>query len=369
MKNELNHFGGYRPFLLAVLFLSLYLAFIILRPFIQTIVLAIVLASIFYPLKYRLLRLYRGRENAAALTAVIVLTFLIVLPVLFFMGSLMAQGVDTVNKINTWISTGHLQELSKNPVVTNSLAWLQERTFFARIAESNPIEYLLQWSKSTGQFIISRGAYLLKDLAGIVFKFFVMIFITFFIIRDGQRILAEMRALSPLRDEQEERIIHIMKDVGRSVLLGSFLTALCQGLAGGIGLAIVGIPAFFWGSLMGFASLIPFVGMALIWVPAVGYLALMGRWKAALFLFLWCTLLVGMIDNFLRPFLMRGEGKMSPFYVFLAIIGGVTYFGLPGILYGPLILAFARVMLFIYKVEYRGLLDEKNRKRDAVSNQ
>ena len=178
-----------------------------------------------------------------------------------------------------------------------------------------------------------------------------------------------MRALSPLRDEQEERIIHIMKDVGRSVLLGSFLTALCQGLAGGIGLAIVGIPAFFWGSLMGFASLIPFVGMALIWVPAVGYLALMGRWKAALFLFLWCTLLVGMIDNFLRPFLMRGEGKMSPFYVFLAIIGGVTYFGLPGILYGPLILAFARVMLFIYKVEYRGLLDEKNRKRDAVSNQ
>ena len=360
MNHEFNHFGGYRPFLLAVLFISLYLAFIILRPFIQTIVLAVVLASLFYPLKHRLLKIYRGRENAAALTSVLVLTFLIVLPVLFFLGALMSQGVETINKVNAWIGAGHLKGLLKHPVITDALSWLRERMEFAHLTESDPTEYLLQWSQNTGQFILSRGANLLKDLAGLIFHFFVMVFITFFIIRDGESILAEIRTLSPLKEEQEDRIILKMKAVGRSVLLGSFMTALCQGIAGGIGLAIVGIPAFFWGALMGFASLIPFVGMALIWLPAVGYLALTGRWKAALFLFFWSTLLVGTIDNFLRPFLMRGEGKMSPFYVFLAIIGGVTYFGLPGILFGPLILAFARVMLFIYKVEYRQLLDEKN---------
>lgn len=359
MNDERSHFKGYRPFLLAVLVLSLYLAFIILRPFVQTIVLAIVLASISYPFKRRLLKLYRGRENAAALTAVIVLTFLIVLPVLFFLTALMSQGIEMVTSIQDWISAGHLKGILKHPVITDVLAWLQDHVEFARLLERDPTEYLLRWSQNAGQFILSRSTSFLKDVAGLIFHFFVMIFITFFIIRDGESILAEIRELSPLKEEQEDRIIQKMKLVGRSVLLGSFLTALCQGIAGGVSLAIVGIPAFFLGALMGFSSLIPFVGTAPVWIPAVGYLLFMGRWKAALFLFLWSTLLVGAIDNFLRPFLMGGEGKMSPFYVFMAIIGGITYFGLPGILYGPLILAFARVMLFIYKVEYRQLLDEK----------
>jgi predicted PurR-regulated permease PerM len=104
--------------------------------------------------------------------------------------------------------------------------------------------------------------------------------------------------------------------------------------------------------VMAFASLIPIVGTALIWVPAAVYLVLLGKWGWALFLALWCILLVGAIDNFLRPFLMRSGAKMSPFYIFLAILGGVQFFGLAGILYGPLILSFAMIMLYIYGVEY-----------------
>jgi predicted PurR-regulated permease PerM len=144
-----------------------------------------------------------------------------------------------------------------------------------------------------------------------------------------------------------------MKAVGRSVLLGGFLTMLCQGVAGAIGFAIVGIPAFFWGTVLGFSSLVPVVGTALVWIPAVAYLAAVGEIKGAIFLSLWSIVVVGSIDNFLRPFLMRGEGKMSTLYLFLAIIGGVKYFGMAGILYGPLILGLASVMLAIYRVEYR----------------
>ena len=129
-------------------------------------------------------------------------------------------------------------------------------------------------------------------------------------------------------------------------------------LAGGIGLAIVGIPGLFWGTVMGFSSLIPVIGTALVWGPAVIYLLLFGKWKAGIFLLVWSIVLVGSIDNFLRPFLMRDENNLSPFYIFLAIIGGVQYFGLAGILYGPLILTFAMVMLYIYGVEYQDFLSE-----------
>jgi predicted PurR-regulated permease PerM len=112
----------------------------------------------------------------------------------------------------------------------------------------------------------------------------------------------------------------------------------------------------------GFSSLIPIVGTSLVWVPAVIYLVLLAKWKAALFLAIWSVVLLGSIDNFLRPFLMKGEGRMSPFYIFLAIIGGVQYFGLLGILYGPLILSFAMIMLYMYGAEYREdlLAEEKS---------
>ncbi len=169
-----------------------------------------------------------------------------------------------------------------------------------------------------------------------------------------------------LLKEQEEKLLHDIRAVAKSVLLGTFLTALCQGLVGGIGLSLVGIPGLFWGTVMGFSSLIPIVGTALVWIPATVYLLLLGNWKSALFLALWSIFLSGSIDNILRPFLMRGEGRMSPFYVFLAIIGGVQYFGLSGILYGPLILSFAMIMLYLYGVEYRGDLLSETKNIDAV---
>jgi predicted PurR-regulated permease PerM len=176
------------------------------------------------------------------------------------------------------------------------------------------------------------------------------------------------RYFSPLRKDQEDRILTGVRVVAKSVLLGTFLTALCQGLVGGIGLALVGIPGLFWGTVMGFSSLIPLIGTALVWVPAAVYLVLLGKMKAAAFLAVWCVVLVGSIDNFLRPFLMRGEAKMSTFYIFLAIVGGVQYFGLTGILYGPLILSFAMIMLYIYGVEYEDDLHLKE-KAGAVLNE
>ena len=115
-------------------------------------------------------------------------------------------------------------------------------------------------------------------------RFFIMMFIIFFLLRDGAEMVEKIKYLAPLREDQEDRIIERIRAVARSALLGSFLVALGQGLSGGIGLSIVGIPGFFWGAMMGFTSLIPLIGTALIWVPAVIYLALLGKWKSMVFL-------------------------------------------------------------------------------------
>ncbi len=321
---------GYRPFLLVVLFFSLYLVYLILGPFMDTLIFAIVLASLFYPLQVYLVRIYRGRSSLAALTIIFIITFLLVIPIFIFASALVSQGLDSVTKVHDWIRAGNLQKITEDPRILAYTTKLTERFGFLELKQLDVVSNLLQFSKNLGQFLLSKGATLLGNVASLVTHFLIMIFVVFYLVRDGYEMLQKGRSFSPLRKEQEEALLHGIRAVAKSVLMGTFFTALCQGLVGGIGLWIVGIPGLFWGTVMGFASLIPIVGTALVWIPATVYLIILGNLKSALFLTLWSIFLAGSIDNFLRPFLMRGEGRMSPFYIFLAIIGGVQYFGLAG---------------------------------------
>lgn len=347
---------SYRPFLVVVLLFSLYMTYNILRPFAHTIIFAIILASMFYPLHTWLARLCRGRNALAGLISILVITFVIVLPLLVFSSALISQAVQSINLVNDWIRAGNLQKIMEDTRIVTYTAWVQEHAPFIDLQKLDIQGNILQFSKNFGQFLLSQGANFLGDMLGIVSRFFIMMFIIFFLLRDGAEMVERIKYLAPLREDQEDRIIGRIRAVTRSALLGSFLTALGQGVSGGIGLSIVGIPGFFWGAMMGFTSLIPLIGTALIWIPAVIYLALLAKWKSMVFLIVWCVLVVGSFDNFLRPYLMKGQTGMSPFYIFLAIIGGVQYFGLAGIIYGPLILTFAMVMLYIYQIEYRDLL-------------
>lgn len=351
-------FHGYRPFLLVVLFFSFYLTYLILHPFLDTLIMSIVISSLFYPLQTWLVKLYRGRQTLAALTIVFILTFVIAIPVFFFASTLIAQGVQTINQINDWIRAGNIQKLNQDPRVMEYLDWVQTRLSFLDLQKIDVASNIMALSKNFGQFVLSRVATILGNVASLVTHFFILVFICFYLVRDGEAMVEAGRSLSPLRKDQEDRLLSGIRVVARSVLMGAFATALCQGLVGGIGVAIIGLPGLFWGTVMGFTSFIPIVGTALVWVPMALYLVLLGTWKAALFLALWCIFLVGAIDNFVRPYLMQGQSNLSPFYIFLSIIGGVQYFGLIGILYGPLILSFAMIMLYLYGTEYREDLEE-----------
>ena len=149
----------------------------------------------------------------------------------------------------------------------------------------------------------------------------------------------------------EKLLIDRLKSVAKSALLGTGMTSLAQGVLAMVAFAIVGVPWFFWGVMTAFASLIPVIGCAIIWIPCAIYLHVIGKTGMAIFLALWSIIVVGCADNFIRPYFMKEDSGMSSMIAFFSILGGMQLFGLLGVIYGPLICGVCAVLLYIFKLE------------------
>lgn len=359
MEIKANHF--YTAFFLGVLFISLYGAYLVLEPFVHIIIIGAVLAALFHPLHAAIVKKFGGKKNLSALLTLAVVVLVIIVPLVFVASALLTQGAQTVNATQHWLLTADLNNLARNEAVAPVVAWLESHLPFLDLDKIDIQGDLLALSKSIGQYLLDAGTSIIGNAVMAGVNFCILAFVLFFLIRDGETLLARIKHLSPLREEQENRIITQFQEVSRSVIMGCFLIAVLQGVAGGIGLAIAGVPAFFWGTMMAFCSLIPVVGTALIWGPAALFLMLTGQVGWGIFLVFWGAVVVSMIDTVLRPLFLGGRSKMSMITVFLAIIGGIKYFGGLGLLYGPLLISFAMIMLSIYSEVYADVLSEDKR--------
>jgi predicted PurR-regulated permease PerM len=361
---KLNQGHYFLFFLLIIVFIACYH---IIKPYINPIVLAAILAIILSPIQQRLEKILHERKNLAALISCTLLTIIVVLPLMIILIALINQGITSFTKIQQWVADDGFNELMNSPFVSKLMSFINKflpdiKKFFPEVDLKNLKfnESLLKASSSIGKGLINQGGELFGNLAALIGKFFLMIFTFFFLIRDREKFSRALFHLVPLSSSQEERIISKIKSVSQSALLGTFVTAIAQGAAGGLAFWIAGLPGLFWGSAMAFASLIPLVGTALIWVPATIYLFFIGDWGYGIFMFLWCSIVVGMIDNFVRPIFMSGAGDMSTMLIFFAILGGLNYFGLIGLLYGPLIFGLAIVLLYIYSLEFEAFLNHQD---------
>jgi predicted PurR-regulated permease PerM len=364
-KNIQSHY-----FLVFLLFVILYGCYCIIQPYIHAIILAIILSIVFIPIHRKVEKWLRGRKTLAAIVSCALLTLVVVLPVMFLLIALIQQGVSSINEIYDWVAAGKYEQLTQSPVLISAIeiwdkvvVFLEkyfphmELDFLTVEAEFiQPEKMLLSMSTYTAQFLLNQGTYLLGNLTAIIGKFFLMIFTFFFLVRDYDSIVDQIFHLIPLSTSQENRIINRVQEVSRSAILGTLVTAVAQGTVGGITFWLAGLPGLFWGTIMAFASLVPLFGTALIWVPASLYLLLSGRWMASLFVMLSCIIFVGMIDNFVRPLFMQGSSDMSTLLIFFSILGGMQYFGLIGLLYGPLIFGLTLVLLYIYSIEFEPFL-------------
>ncbi|MDH3347183.1 MAG: AI-2E family transporter [Desulfobulbaceae bacterium] len=364
-KNHLQLNPNY--FLFFLIIIVLIGCYNIIHPYLHTIVLAFILATIFNPLHRKVERFFKGKKNRAALISCIFITLVVVMPLFFMLLALIQQGVESFNAIYHWVDSGAYQNVINHPLVDNISSRLGEylpdlRKNFPNIdiKSINFEKVALNTSEAIGKLLLDQGGNLASNLTAFVGKFFLMLFAFFFFVRDEEKIIDAVLHLIPLSSSQEYKIIFKINAVAKSALLGTVVTALAQGLAGGIAFYICGLPGFFWGMAMAFASLIPLIGTSLIWAPAALYLLAAGHWGYAIFMVLWCVIVVGMIDNFLRPYFMQDAADMSTFLIFFAILGGINYFGLIGLLYGPLIFGLLMVLLYIYKIEFDDFLTKQD---------
>jgi predicted PurR-regulated permease PerM len=323
------------------------------------VIFAIVLTSACYPIYRRILHWNKGRKNRAAFLAATLLVAVAVVPLVGFSAVLIDEGVASVGRASDWLQAGNLEKVLSSTWV-QPLRHVADRVFaWLDLDEMKLQEVLIDASRGLGKLILSWSTAVLGDVPGLVIQFALLVLLVFYLFRDGQVILARLEHLAPLAKEQKEKLVQRVRTLAGSVVLANLGTAVAQGIAGGIGLWITGISPFFWGTMMAFTSLIPAVGTALVWIPAACYLLVVGSWGKALFLVLWGALVIGSIDNFLRPFLMKGEGEISSIYLFFAILGGINLFGIVGILYGPLILGIVNILVHLYELEYGDLLADE----------
>jgi len=348
-----------RVTLLVLLLASLYLAFRILKPFLNPILIAVILTPLVHPLFNWFKRRLKGKAGLASLITCLLVVIVILGPLALLGIGLINQGAASVQALQDWVNSGQLDALLQGDQIARAKQAVGRMLPLLDPERLDIKGMLLSTSSKIGTLLLAKGGALLSSTGSLLGSLLLMLFVLFFTVRDGDEILAGIRSLSPLRASQEEKLLERIRAVSKSAILGAFGTAIAQGVAGGIGLAIVGIPALFWGSIMAFASLIPLVGTALVWLPACAFLALTGHPGKAAFLALWSLIVVGSVDNFLRPVLMKGESEMSTLWIFFSILGGLQVFGLPGMLYGPLVFGLVAVLLYLYRAEFGDFLDEQ----------
>jgi predicted PurR-regulated permease PerM len=347
-------------FMLFFLVLALILGFVLVEPFTHTIIISAVLSIIFSPMYVRICTRLGERTNLAAGITVAVVVFVIILPTAFLAWGLVTHGLESVQTVTRWVGQIDAENFFHDHRLEPYLDWVREKLPFLKIDEAIIQAKLLQYSRNFAQYMFDASATLVGNVAKILLRFFLMIFMVFYFLREGRGMVQKIKYLAPLLTHQEDVIIDSLQRVARAVLFGSLFIALLQGLVGALGLYLVGIQPLFWGTMMAMAALIPVIGTGLIWAPLSIYLYFFASPTSAAFFLLWNIILVTSIDTVLRPVLMRKAAQVSPFYIFFAILGGIHAFGVLGIFYGPLILTFVMVMLKIYSEEYNEVLTSRS---------
>ena len=192
---------------------------------------------------------------------------------------------------------------------------------------------------TASRFLASRALSIGQNTLSLTVQFFLMMYLVFFFVRDGAALLERLVQVIPLGDQRERRLFRKFAEVSRATLKGTVVVAIVQGTLGGLSLAVVGIDgAVFWGVVMTILSILPAVGTSLIWLPAAVWLFATGAVMKAVALMV-MGVLIGFVDNFLRPILVGRDTKMPDYLILLSTLGGITAFGLSGFVIGPIIAA------------------------------
>ncbi|MBU1438155.1 MAG: AI-2E family transporter [Gammaproteobacteria bacterium] len=338
-----------RRFFFGLLFVVTLAFGLVLEPFFGAIFWATALTVIFYPLQTILIKKFGNKPNRVAALTLLICVVLVVLPLLAIGASFVQEGINFYQRIEQ----GELNPAATLdkvrhafPLVTNTL---QEFGVDTDNIKQRLSEAAVAGSRMLAQQTLAVG----QNAAGLFLNIGLMLYLAFFLLRDGSKLVELFILALPLGDERERMLFAKFAEVTRATVKGNLVVAVVQGLLGGIILWVLDVPApILWGVVMAFLSLLPAIGAALVWFPVALYLYSTGQWWQATVLIAYGALVIGLADNILRPVLVGRDTKLPDYMVLFSTLGGITLLGINGFVIGPLIAALFLAFWQIFITEF-----------------
>lgn len=326
--------------LYGIVLLLVYLVYVIFAPFLAALAWAGVLVVVSYPVYERLAR--RWGPSTAALASTIGVTLVLIVPALAIGFVFARQGMQAAQSLQLQVAAGHFAWVNR--------LWMQIQGHFPQLSPAELSASLRSYGERAAQFLAGRLGAIVRHTAEFLLDLTVTILAMYYLFRDGHAIVERLRQLLPFEAGQRDRLLAQARELIFASVTSNFVAGAAHGALGGLALAVAGVPApIFWGVMMGFLSLVPFFGSALIWVPASIGLMLEGHILRGILFGAFCAIIVGMVDNVVRPWFISGRAQMNGLLVFIGLLGGLSVFGLLGVVLGPIIVAMAAALLDLYQ--------------------
>ncbi len=320
------------------------------RGFLVTILMAAIFSGLLYPLRRRVAARFGGRSAFASAVVVALFLLIVVGPMLGIVGLVAQQAIEVSQSVGPWLS-----DQLAGPARLDEI--LRGLPFYPLLApyRAEILTKAAELVGSTGDFLFQRITSTTRNTIVFLFHFFLFLYTMYYLLKDGAPMLRRIREFLPLPDSDQELMLDKFVSVTRATLRGTLVIGVVQGTLAGLAFAAAGIDgALFWGTMMAGLSFIPGLGTAVVWVPAAAMLLLMGRTGAAVGLTLFCALVVGTIDNFLRPRLVGRDTRMHPLLILFSTIGGLAFFGFAGVVVGPILAALFVTAWDMFGASFRG---------------
>lgn len=344
----------FRKGFLLVLVVAITAAFVfVVKDFLMTVFVAAIFSGLAHPLYTRLQKAFGGRKALASAVTLLMIVLLVGGPLVFIVSIVTNEAVKITDSVTPFV-----RQLINEPASINvyldripGIQWLEpyRETLLTKAGEA---------TGSLGRIVVSSLTSTTRGTLALIVDFFMMLYAMFFFLMNGRQYLDSILKYLPLRESEQNQMLQRFVSVARATLKGTLLIGMVQGTLGGLIFAILGISgAALWGLLMIVLSLLPLVGGAIVWVPAAIVLAVSGAWIKALVLVAFCSLIIGSIDNVLRPRLVGHDTEMSDLLILFSTLGGIAVFGAIGFIIGPIVAALFVTIWEIFGTAYRDDLD------------
>lgn len=342
-----------RSFLVLLILVTVLFLFL-LKPFFGAVFWACALTILFYPLQKYLNRRWPKWPNAAALVTLLATIFVGIIPAIFLLTSFLQEGIDLYHSLQTSeIDPGaYIDQIRHAFPAVESLMKTMD------ISAGDLKAHATSTAVTFTRFIAEHAVQLGQGALRFFISLGIMLYINFFLLRDGHTIINLLIRALPLGDERERLLFSKFAEVTRATIKGNLVVAIVQGSLGGFIFWSLGISnPLLWGAIMAVLAMIPVVGTSLIWIPVAIYLFAIGDWSRGLILVAFGAGVIGLVDNLLRPLLIGRDTKLPDYIVLLSTLGGIAMFGINGFVIGPLIASLFFAFWQIFMKEFNPQLE------------